>query len=224
MKKIFFAVLLVIPFFSCGIREPSFIKECSFSNKNAAVYVLNYTGQDILLEFYKTDGLKDAKTVTASTVKDEEREKLRKYADVSEDDFTFLTYSYIEYGDYQLKTEGYALPVNLSDKDLTYHDFLNTHVESFSIKSMNGKILYESEIDTSESPSAVEFRISGLSQPRPYDFKKKLHNGDLMFKSRPSDFLFVDCDVDFSEKTEGYYGTVKNPRYVIVMGVQELFE
>ncbi len=197
-------------------KEPVWYRQCLFSNENASLYILNFSDKELETNFYTENG--NIKEVKLKPKKWEIINKDGAYAeslDESSDDFVYLSFDNIKNG--RQAMDWYSFPFEISDEDRYCSDLINEKIQKIEIKKSDDSIIYKSNLSLQNVKSTVVFQDSALLNESPYQIQNNFTKGNFLFESRPGDFLFVDCDVDFSEKINGYYGTVKNPRYIIII-------
>lgn len=196
-------------------KEPVWYRECSFSNENAELYILNYTGNNLLVLLEKSNGSIEEITIPNEELQYKEKQILDDvYAVTKKNNFVFSNCSYMnKNGD---GTRDFFLPAD--EKNLLLQNLDKSDVVSISIKNSSNEIMYKSEIIKTSKDFNVILMDSGLGGTNIKKLNDYFKNGHFFFKNRPGDILYIDCEVDIDDKPNNCYGAIKNPRYLIVMG------
>ena len=223
LKKNIIKTIIIVCFhisilllFSCGSsKEPVFYEKYTFSNENASLYLINLTGSDISVLLEKNDGNTENKIIPTAKLSEDEANNL-KTGYLSKERFISFICKIIENADDADNSEKNKLPFTLEQNDLLCSDFSKSGITCVTIKDTDNHTLYSSNVVIPEDDLTLQLahNTSGLSLR---ESEKIFANGDFLFTERPGDYLFVDCDVELKEKPDDYYGTIKNPRYIIII-------
>lgn len=212
--NIFLFTVLFLP--SCfPTNEPVLYEKYTFSNENANLYLINLTDHDISAFLEKNDGNTESRIISTTKLSEDERNNLRtRY--LSKERFISFICRTIENEDTANASEENKLPFSLNKKDLLCNDFSQSGINYVTIKDADNNTLYTSKVVIPKDDLTVTLahNTGGFSLR---EIEKNFADGDFLFTSRPGDYLFVDCDIILKETPDDYYGSIKNPRYIIII-------
>lgn len=79
------------------------------------------------------------------------------------------------------------------------------------------KTLYSSKICVPDKKPMIAVENNPIAGFYVQNLSGVFSSGAFLFKSQPGDYLFIEGDVDFSDKTDGQDGLLKNLKYIIVI-------